>query len=59
MTSVEDNAEVHIHCDVIIYLTEEDINIMTHPPYSLDLAPCDYWLNDYIMRNLIDQPNEK
>ncbi len=32
---------------------------MPHPPYSPDLAPCDYWLNDYIKRNLIDHPNEK
>ncbi|CAF2641010.1 unnamed protein product [Rotaria sp. Silwood2] len=32
---------------------------MSHPPYSSDLAPCDYWLNDYIKRNLADQPDEK
>ena len=32
---------------------------MAHPPYSVDLALCDYWLNDYIKRNLIDQTNEK
>ena len=42
------------------YLTEEDIIIMSHPPYSPDLASCDYWLNDDIKRNLIDQsPDEK
>ncbi|CAF4729031.1 unnamed protein product, partial [Rotaria sp. Silwood2] len=35
------------------------IIIMSHPPYSSDLAPCDYWLNDYIKRNLADQPDEK
>ncbi|CAF0880875.1 unnamed protein product [Rotaria sordida] len=38
---------------------EQHINIMSHPPYSPDLAPCDYWLNDYIKRNLTDQPDEK
>ena len=32
---------------------------MLHPSYSLDLAPCDYWLNDYIKRNLPDQSDEK
>ncbi|CAF3331902.1 unnamed protein product, partial [Rotaria sp. Silwood2] len=32
--------------------------IMSHPPYSPDLAPCDYWLNDYIKRNLTDQSDE-
>ena len=32
---------------------------MTHPPYSPDLAPCGYWLNDYIKHNLIDEANQK
>lgn len=32
---------------------------MPHPSYSSDLAPCDYWLNDYIKRNLTDQANKK
>ena len=56
---LEDNARSHIHSDVINYLTEEGINIMPYLPYLPDLAPCDYWLNDYIKHNLIDQPNEK
>ena len=49
----------HTHFDVINYLTEEGIIIMSHLLYSPDLAPCDYWLNDDIKRNLTDQPNEK
>ena len=56
---LHDNAQTHTHSDVINYLTEEGINVMPHPPYSPDLAPCDYWLNDYIKRNLTDQPVEK
>ncbi|CAF4243266.1 unnamed protein product, partial [Rotaria sp. Silwood2] len=56
---LQDNARPHIHSDVINYFTEEGIIIMSHPPYSSDLAPCDYWLNDYIKRNLNDQPDEK
>ncbi|CAF3874745.1 unnamed protein product [Rotaria sp. Silwood1] len=56
---LHDNAELHRHSDVINYLTEERINIMPHPPYSPDLAPCDHWPNDYIKQNLTDQPNEK
>jgi histone-lysine N-methyltransferase SETMAR len=56
---LHDNARPHTHSDVIDYLTQEGINIMPHPLYSPDLAPCDYWLNDYIKRNLIDQANEK
>ena len=43
---LEDNARAHIHSDVINYLTQEGMNIMSHPPYSPDLASCDYWLND-------------
>jgi histone-lysine N-methyltransferase SETMAR len=56
---LHDNARPHVHSDVIDYLTKEGINIMSHPPYSSDLAPCDYWLNDYIKRHLTDQTNEK
>ena len=26
------------------YLTKMDINTVSQPPYSLDLAPCDFWL---------------
>ena len=36
MKLLEDNARAHIHSDVINYLTEEDINIMAHSPYSPD-----------------------
>jgi histone-lysine N-methyltransferase SETMAR len=56
---LHDNARPHRHSEVISYLTEEGINIMPHPPYSPDLAPCDYWLNDYIKSRLTDQPDEK
>ena len=38
---LHDNGPPHRHSDVINYLTEEGINIMPHPPYSSDLAPCD------------------
>ena len=50
------NARPHIHSHVVNYLTQEGINAMPHSP---DLVPCDYWLNDYIKRNLTDQINEK
>ena len=36
MKLIENNARSHIHSDIIYYLTEECINIMAHPPYSLD-----------------------
>ncbi|CAF1194271.1 unnamed protein product [Didymodactylos carnosus] len=56
---LHDNGRPHIHRDVIDYLTEEGIEIILHPPYSPDLAPCDFWLNDYIKINLADQENEE
>ena len=42
------------HSNVINYLTEEGIIIMSHSLYSRDLALYDYWLNDDIKRNLTD-----
>ena len=59
MRLVEDNARAHIHSNVINCLTEESINIMVHTAYSPDLAPCNYWVNDYMKRNLIDEANAK
>ena len=57
---LDDNARPHIHSDVINYLTEEALNRMAPPSnFYLTVAPCDYWLNDYIKCNLIDQANEK
>ena len=56
---LDNNARSLIHSDVINYLTEEDIIIMSHPSYSSDIVPCDYWLNDDIKRNLTNQPDEE
>jgi hypothetical protein len=56
---LHDNDPPHNHWNVINYLTEEVIEIMSHAPYSPDLARCDSWLNDYIKSNLTDQANEK
>ena len=56
---LHDNGSPHKHRDVIEYLTEEGVEIIPDPPYSPDLSPCDFWLNDYIKNNLSDQPNEE
>ena len=40
----EDNALVHNSILVTDYLTKMGIKIIPHPPYSPDLAPCDFWL---------------
>jgi len=59
MKLLQDNASSHYHKDVFDYLKNEGLYLLPHPPYSPDLSPCDYWLNDYIKRNLTDQKDEK
>ena len=40
----QDNAPVHNSILVTDYLTKMGINTVPHPPYSPDLAPCNFWL---------------
>ena len=40
----QDNAPVHNSILVTDYLTKMGIKTVSHPPYSPDLAPCDFWL---------------
>ena len=40
----QDNAPVHNSILVTDYLTKMGIKTVPHRPYSLDLAPCDFWL---------------
>ena len=40
----QDNAPVHNSILVIDYLTKMGIKGVSQPPYSPDLAPCDFWL---------------
>ena len=40
----QDNAPVHNSIFVTDYLTKMDIKTVPHPPYSPDIAPCDFWL---------------
>ena len=40
----QDNALVHNSIVVTDYLTKMGIETVPQPPYSLDLAPCDFWL---------------
>ena len=47
-----DNARPHVHKDVKKYLESQNLTVMSHPPYSPDLAPCDFWLNSYIKQRL-------
>ena len=40
----QDNAPVHNSILVTDYLTKMGIKTLPQPPYSQDLAPCDFWL---------------
>ena len=40
----QDNAPVHNSILVTDYLNKMGIKTLQHPPYSRDLAPCDFWL---------------
>ena len=40
----QDNAPVYNSILVTDYLTKMGIKTLPHPPYSPDVAPCDFWL---------------
>ena len=39
-----DNAPAHTALSMWQLLTNKRVAVLGHPPYSLDLAPCDFWL---------------
>ena len=41
------------------YLNNEGIKIIDHPPYSPDLAHCDFWLYSELKRGLDSHPDVK
>ena len=53
------NARCHTSKATNNFLVQQDIIMVKHPPYSPDLAPCDFWLFDYLIRNLDSYDNEK
>ena len=48
-----DNARSHTSKATCEYMTEHGMDRMPHPPYSPDLAPCDFFLFGYIKNRLI------
>ena len=40
----QDNAPTHKSIMVTSYLTEMGVKTVPHPPYSTDLAPCNFWM---------------
>jgi histone-lysine N-methyltransferase SETMAR len=41
---LHDNASSHKAGQVTQYLQQQKFQVLDHPPYSPDLAPCDFWL---------------
>ena len=51
-----DNASPHKARLTQTYLDENGIHLMEHPPYSPDLAPCDFWLFPKIKSKIAGRP---
>jgi len=49
---LQDNARPHIAAVALAALTEIGGTALKHPPYSLDLAPCDFWAFPTLKRQL-------
>lgn len=54
---LHDNARPHVHQNVNNFLKEHGISTIEHPPYSPDLAPCDFWLFSLVKSQLDSHPN--
>ena len=48
----QDNAQIHNSILVTDYLNKMGIQTVRHPPYSPDLALCDFWLFPKLKENL-------
>ena len=57
MKILHDNAKPHVAKIVKAYLENEGITIIDHPPYSPDLAPCDFWLFSKLKQSLDSHPD--
>ena len=49
----QNNAPVHNSIHVTDYLTKMGIETIGHPPYSPNIAPCDFWLFPKLKEKLI------
>jgi len=54
-----DNAAPHRTSNVAAYLKQERVKLLPHPPYSPDLAPCDFFLFPKIKKMLAGKKYNK
>jgi histone-lysine N-methyltransferase SETMAR len=50
-----DNCRVHFSRATEQFITENDVGHVPHQPYSLDLAPSDFWMFGHVKISLGDQ----
>lgn len=56
---LHDGATCHSSIMTNNFIEEHGVKLVNHPPYSPDLAPCDFWLFDYLKRNLDSYEDEE
>lgn len=57
MKILHENVRPHTTTAIKTYLNQEGIEIIDHPPYSPDLAPCDFRLFSHVKRQLGSHSN--
>jgi [histone H3]-lysine36 N-dimethyltransferase SETMAR len=55
---LHDGAKCHASKRTNNFIEDQGVKLVNHPPYSPDLAPCDFWLFDYLKRNLDSYEDE-
>ena len=57
-----DNASAHTAAKTLDFLAENSVQLVSHPPYSPDLAPCDFFLFPTVKEKIrgirFDSPEE-
>jgi len=56
---LHDGARPHVHTNTRNFVESNGVIEIDHPPYSPDLAPCDFWLFDKIKQHLGDYPDSR
>ena len=55
ITLYHDNASLHISAQTTGFLSSQNIDLMSHSPYSCDLAPNDFFLFPYVKNKMRGQ----
>ena len=47
-----DNASAHTAATMVDFLNQNEVQLLSHPPYSPDLTPCDFFLFPEVRKQL-------